>query len=52
MVEYGTVKSRLAVLEREWLELSETIEEIDADGPAAPPAAPQPVRTPKRHHKA
>jgi len=52
MVEYGKVKSRLASLEREWLELSETIEEIDADGPDAPASAPQPARTPKRHHKA
>jgi ATP-binding cassette subfamily F protein 3 len=45
MGEYGQLKARLAVLEREWLELSETIEVIDVEVPVGEPAKP-----PRRHH--
>ncbi len=49
MAQYGTVKAKLATLEREWLQLSETIEVLDTDdGPAASTSH---ARTPKRHHK-
>jgi len=45
MAEYGKIKARLAALEREWLELSEAIEALDAaDVPAGEPAKP------RRHH--
>jgi ATP-binding cassette subfamily F protein 3 len=46
MAEYAAVKSRLAALEREWLDLSEAVEEIEA-GSALAPAPP---RTPRRRH--
>jgi ATP-binding cassette subfamily F protein 3 len=49
MAEYGKVKARLATLEREWLQLSETIEVLDTDGGADP--APAHARAPKRRHK-
>jgi len=38
MGEYGAVKASLAALEREWLELTEVIESIDAK--QAPPERP------------
>jgi ATP-binding cassette, subfamily F, member 3 len=41
MADYAGVKASLAALEREWLELSETIEEIDAEPAPAPPRAPR-----------
>jgi hypothetical protein len=44
MAEYGVVKARLAGLEREWLALSETLEDIDAEAPAPP------ARAPRRRH--
>jgi ATP-binding cassette subfamily F protein 3 len=47
MAEYAAAKSRLAALEREWLELSESVEVLDADADAAP----VPVRAPRRRHR-
>jgi ATP-binding cassette subfamily F protein 3 len=46
MGEYAAVKVRLAALEREWLELTEAIERIDATNAAPEP----PAKTPKRRH--
>jgi len=47
MGEYGTVKARLSALEKEWFALTETIEEIEAEGVEAAPA-----KTPRRRHEA
>ena len=48
MATYADVKARLAALEREWLQLSQAIEELDT---GSEPAAPtEPARPPRRHH--
>jgi ATP-binding cassette subfamily F protein 3 len=44
MAEYAAVKSRLAALESEWLDLSEAVEEIGTE------SAPAPARAPRRRH--
>lgn len=45
MGEYGAVKASLAALEREWLELTEVIESIDAkQAPPGGPLSPPPSR--------
>jgi ATP-binding cassette subfamily F protein 3 len=52
MAEYARVKIDLAALEREWLGLSEAVEQLDAEESDAPALSPARVRTPKRRHKA
>jgi ATP-binding cassette subfamily F protein 3 len=52
MAEYGTVKARLAALEREWLELSQVVESLDPDGTPVSSQVPAHDRAPKRRHKA
>jgi ATP-binding cassette, subfamily F, member 3 len=44
MAEYNVVKARSAQLEREWLALTETLEQIERS------TAPAPARAPRRHH--
>ncbi|HEY5548711.1 MAG TPA: ABC-F family ATP-binding cassette domain-containing protein [Coriobacteriia bacterium] len=44
MAEYGALKSRLAALEKEWLELTDALEHLDPEEPA------KPTKAPRRHH--
>jgi len=44
MAEYGALKSRLAALEKEWLELTDALEHLDPEEPA------KSTKAPRRHH--
>jgi len=45
MAEYGALKSRLAALEKEWLELTDALEHLDPEATETKPA-----KAPRRHH--